>query len=47
MIDFKTGQTRKKDVYHVEDYKSVLSQMGYDNLEGYLVYLDPVEVVKV
>ena len=44
---YEEWKPRKKDVYQVEDYKKVLTQMGYDNPEGYLIYLEPVSVQQV
>ncbi len=47
VIDFKTGAKRKTDAHQMSTYLQILNEMGYSNLNGYLVYLDPVEVVDV
>ncbi|MBV6644307.1 MAG: UvrD-helicase domain-containing protein [Cyclobacteriaceae bacterium] len=45
VIDFKTGLKRGKDQQQVQSYVDILRDMGYEKVEGYIVYLDPVEVV--
>jgi ATP-dependent helicase/nuclease subunit A len=47
IIDYKTGERKGQDRKQVEEYASVLSQMGYPNIEAYLLYLDGMEVVEV
>ncbi|MDH5608043.1 MAG: hypothetical protein OEY56_01065, partial [Cyclobacteriaceae bacterium] len=47
VVDFKTGVPRGKDHHQVREYMKILQTMGYGKPKGYLVYLDPVEVVKV
>ncbi len=47
IIDFKTGEPRNKDLSQVKEYASLLSQMGYSNISGYLIYLQDLKVVAV
>ncbi len=47
IIDYKTGEKKGQDRKQVEEYASVLSQMGYPNIEAYLLYFDGMEVVEV
>ncbi|MCB0489641.1 MAG: UvrD-helicase domain-containing protein [Cyclobacteriaceae bacterium] len=47
IIDYKTGEKKQQDRTQVESYTGLLSQMGYPNVEGYLLYLDEMEVVTV
>jgi len=46
-VDFKTGARNPADIRQVEDYAELLKEMGYRKVEGYLLYLDDVEIVKV
>lgn len=46
-VDFKTGKRNPADKRQVEDYIELLREMGYKKVDGYLLYLDEVEVVKV
>lgn len=47
IIDYKTGAKKEQDRRQVEGYSGLLTQMGYPNVEGYLLYLDELEVVEV
>ncbi|NOT74203.1 MAG: UvrD-helicase domain-containing protein [Cyclobacteriaceae bacterium] len=47
IIDYKTGAKKGQDRKQVEEYAQVLTQMGYANVEAYLLYLDNMEVVEV
>ena len=47
IIDYKTGVKKDQDRRQVESYSGLLTQMGYPNVEGYLLYLDGLEVVEV
>ena len=48
IIDYKTGVKKESDKKQVEEYAVALTQMGYQGVEGYLVYLtEPLEVVEV
>jgi hypothetical protein len=47
IIDYKTGEKKKDDRLQVEKYAGVLSAMGYVDVEGYLLYLENLEVVAV
>lgn len=47
IIDYKTGAKKEQDRRQVESYSGLLTQMGYPNVQGYLLYLDGLEVVEV
>ena len=47
IVDYKTGAKKKDDRKQVEEYAHVLSQMGYVDVEGFLLYLDKLEIVLV
>ncbi len=47
IIDFKTGMKKAADLEQIRAYQSVLKRMGYREVEGYLAYLEPFELVKV
>ncbi len=47
VLDFKTGAKNNSDRKQVEDYAYTLSLMGYLDVEAFLLYLDPVEIVPV
>jgi len=44
VADFKTGQPSPKNKEQVLDYMKILQETGYDNPQGYLIYLDLHEV---
>ena len=39
VIDFKTGKTNKSHGQQVKDYAQTLKEMGYENIEAYLLYI--------
>jgi len=47
VIDFKTGQVRDKDRRQVTYYTSLMMEMGFESVEGYLLYTEQGEVEKV
>ena len=47
VIDFKSGNVESKHKSQVRHYSSLLSQMGYKNVSGYILYLEPIEIVHV
>lgn len=47
ILDYKTGKRRAAHEKQLQDYARLLIQMGYPAIHLYLVYLDPLEVVRV
>lgn len=47
VIDFKTGSPRDADVMQVRGYVSLLEQMGFKQVNGFLFYLGEKDVVAV
>lgn len=47
VVDFKTGEAVKSDQKQVLDYMTVLRQMNFTEVEGYLLYIKNREVVSV
>ncbi|MEO9805952.1 MAG: UvrD-helicase domain-containing protein [Reichenbachiella sp.] len=47
VIDYKTGARADGHVRQVQEYKSILSEMGYDQVDGYLIYLSEPELMMV
>lgn len=47
VIDYKTGVERADHKRQIEDYRSALMQLGFEVVEGLLVYLDSENVVHV
>jgi ATP-dependent helicase/nuclease subunit A len=47
IIDYKTGEKKEQDRRQVEAYALVLTQMGYPNVEAYLLYLREMVVEEV
>lgn len=51
IIDFKTGEKEKKHIKQVSDYCKQLYDMGYDQVEGFLLYTEgkegEMELIKV
>ena len=47
IIDYKTGAKKEADRRQVESYSGLLTQISYPNVQGYLMYLDKLEVVEV
>ncbi len=47
IIDYKTGDMRQKDHWQVKEYIELLRQMGYERVQGYLLYIKGPTVVPV
>lgn len=47
ILDYKTGKRRTAHERQLQDYARLLIQMGYTAVHLFLVYLDPLEVVRV
>jgi ATP-dependent helicase/nuclease subunit A len=47
IVDYKTGSRKTADKDQVEQYASILTQMGYPNVQAFLVYLDGLKVEEV
>jgi ATP-dependent helicase/nuclease subunit A len=47
IVDYKTGARKAADKEQVEQYASVLTQMGYPNVQAFLVYLNDLRVEEV
>jgi ATP-dependent helicase/nuclease subunit A len=47
IIDYKSGDKKEDDREQVKNYSLILSQMGYVDVEAFLIYLFPLEVVPV
>jgi len=47
IIDYKTGTKKTEDRKQVEEYSRLLSQMGYVDVEAYLLYLDSLQIMLV
>lgn len=47
ILDYKTGSKSEKHKVQVEQYMNIYKEMGYDEVEGILVYLENLEVVQV
>jgi ATP-dependent exoDNAse (exonuclease V) beta subunit len=47
VIDFKTGEHYSKNERQLRYYMDTLMKMDYENVKGYLLYLDRVELRKV
>lgn len=47
VVDFKTGEHSSRDQQQVLEYMDILKQMGFLEVEGYLLYLRNNEVVNV
>lgn len=47
VIDFKFGKQLKKHKQQIQEYVDLLSRMGYNNMEGYLWYVDDNLIEKV
>ena len=47
VIEFKTGQPRAKDRNQVYKYIDILSRMRFKKLKGYLIYLDPLSLIRL
>ncbi|MDH5365822.1 MAG: UvrD-helicase domain-containing protein [Cyclobacteriaceae bacterium] len=47
VVDYKTGMVRDEDSNQVKNYVQLLSEMGYKQVKGYLLYIDKMEVIAV
>jgi CRISPR/Cas system-associated exonuclease Cas4 (RecB family) len=47
VIDFKTGGPMKSDQQQVVEYMTILHQMNYADVEGFLLYVKTGEIVSV
>lgn len=47
VLDYKTGQKSSSHRQQLKEYKNLLLQMGYKDVKALLVYLDPLEVIKI
>lgn len=47
VVDFKTGEEREENNRQVEEYKEILQSMGYNPVEGYLLYINQNKVEQV
>jgi ATP-dependent exoDNAse (exonuclease V) beta subunit len=47
IVDYKTGSRKAIDKEQVEQYAVVLTQMGYPNVQAFLVYLSDLKVEEV
>lgn len=47
VLDYKTGQPSKKYTKQLEQYRSVLQEMNYPNVEAHLFYIKNFELVEV
>ena len=47
VLDYKTGQPLKKHNKQLEQYRSVLQEMNYPNVEAHLFYIKNFELVKL
>ena len=47
VVDYKTGNKEKKHIDQINQYEEVLNEMGYDEVEKYLLYTKDVEILKI
>lgn len=47
VIDYKTGAPKDKDITQIRQYRSVLEEMGYPNVDSYLLYTKEIELKKL
>ena len=47
ILDYKTGKKEKKHYEQLEHYKILLAEMGYSNIESYLLYIKEKELIGV
>jgi len=47
IIEFKTGMPRQQDVAQVRKYREALIDLGYEKVNGYILYLVGNEIVSV
>jgi len=48
VVDYKFGEQDKKHTYQAAEYKRILDDMGYKNVEAYLWYIEKgiIELLK-
>jgi ATP-dependent exoDNAse (exonuclease V) beta subunit len=47
IVDFKTGQHRKSHANQLQTYKQAIQQMGYHNVDAYILYIETKEILPV
>ena len=47
IVDYKTGEQKPEHEKQINNYKSLLTQMGNENIGSYLLYIKESELVKV
>jgi ATP-dependent exoDNAse (exonuclease V) beta subunit len=47
VLDYKTGLAEPSHRRQLEGYRKTLERMGYANVRGFLLYLDPPELVEI
>lgn len=47
LVDYKTGEQNQKHVEQIKNYKSLLTQMGYPNVNAYLLYVKEKSLIDV
>ena len=47
IVDYKSGEQKKSHFEQLENYKNLLSEMGYTNIESYLLYIKDEKLVQV
>ncbi|MEW5691688.1 MAG: UvrD-helicase domain-containing protein [Candidatus Hydrogenedentota bacterium] len=47
VIDYKTGKESEDDLKQINEYALTLKDMGYKNIEKYLVYIEVEKIVRV
>jgi ATP-dependent exoDNAse (exonuclease V) beta subunit len=47
VVDYKTGEKKDEHIQQIENYKLLLSEMGYTNIESYLLYTSQEKLEKV
>ncbi len=47
VIDFKFGKPRKSHLNQVKEYVSLLHEMGFEKVEGYIWYVEQADIVNV
>jgi CRISPR/Cas system-associated exonuclease Cas4 (RecB family) len=46
VLEYKSGAESEEHINQVKHYKSLLERMGYSNIKGKLVYLEPLKIVE-
>jgi ATP-dependent exoDNAse (exonuclease V) beta subunit len=47
VVDYKTGIKRYADINQVKNYLNIMEKMGYESVEGYVLYLGNKELIEV